>query len=208
MGSRLKTYALTATGTATLATAGIANADIITSSGGPVTVVLGANYVTLFTVAEVDFRAGQDGSAPSTNQFFAYVTLYGNSASMATVGAGATIGVGFDGTTSQFRAFVGYNGGVGTFSGYLAHGTSRLIGFAVSDGTDNFYGWIDYSLSPTETAYTFTINSWAYNDVANQGIIAGQNTAAGSSAVPGLGGLAALAIGAAGVRSRRQRTVA
>jgi MYXO-CTERM domain-containing protein len=45
-------------------------------------------------------------------------------------------------------------------------------------------------------------------DVANQGIIAGQNTAAGSSAVPGLGGLAALAIGAAGVRSRRQRTVA
>ena len=37
------------------------------------------------------------------------------------------------------------------------------------------------------------------------GIIAGQDTAAGSSAVPGLGGLAALAIG---VRSRRQRTVA
>ena len=32
--------------------------------------------------------------------------------------------------------------------------------------------------------------------------------AAGSTAVPGLGGLAALAIGAAGVRSRRQRTVA
>ena len=44
--------------------------------------------------------------------------------------------------------------------------------------------------------------------VDGQGIIAGQNTAAGSQAVPGLGGLAALAIGAAGVRSRRQRTVA
>lgn len=92
----------------------------------------------------------------------------------------------------------------------LDAGSNKLLAFRVEEGTDTFYGWIDYTLSFNDiySGYTFTVNAWAYNDVSGQGIIAGQNTAAGSQAVPGLGGLAALAIGAAGVRSRRQRTVA
>ena len=92
-------------------------------------------------------------------------------------------------------------------SSSLALGTN-LLGISIFIGDDAYYGWVDYSLSMFEGEYTFTINGWAYNDVSGEGIIAGQNTAAGSSTVPGLGGLAALAIGAAGVRSRRQRTVA
>ena len=97
-----------------------------------------------------------------------------------------------------------------TSSTTLGAGSNKLLAFRVEEGTDTFYGWIDYTLSFTDiySGYTFTVNAWAYNDVSGQGIIAGQNTAAGSQAVPGLGGLAALAIGAAGVRSRRQRTVA
>ena len=93
-------------------------------------------------------------------------------------------------------------------SDFLTLGSGEIVGFSLTDSGDNYYGWIAYDLSMSEGEYTFTVNGWAYNDVANEGIIAGQNQAAGSSAVPGLGGLAALAIGAAGVRSRRQRTVA
>ena len=90
----------------------------------------------------------------------------------------------------------------------LDFGSGEIVGFRIMDNGDYYYGWIAYDLSMSEGEYTFTVNGWAYNDVANEGIIAGENRAAGSSAVPGLGGLAALAIGAAGVRSRRQRTVA
>ena len=95
-------------------------------------------------------------------------------------------------------------------SGDLELGAGMIVGFAFTDssGGDTYYGWVAYDLSMSAGSYSFTVNGWAYNDVAGEGIIAGQNQAAGSSAVPGLGGLAALAIGAAGVRSRRQRTVA
>ena len=82
---------------------------------------------------------------------------------------------------------------------------------ALGTVANTFYGGVDLNLylsGITPGTFVFTVNSWAYNDVAGEGIITGQNTAAGSSAVPGLGGLAALAIGAAGVRSRRQPTVA
>ena len=77
---------------------------------------------------------------------------------------------------------------------------------ALGTGANTFYGGVDLNLylsGITPGTFVFTVNSWAYNDVAGEGIITGQNTAAGSSAVPGLGGLAALAIGDAGVRSRR-----
>ena len=93
-------------------------------------------------------------------------------------------------------------------NGNLDLGSGVIVGFRLSASALDFYGWINYDLSMSEGQYAFTVNGWAYNDVAGEGIIAGQYQAAGSSAAPGLGGLAALAIGAAGVRSRRQRTVA
>ena len=82
-----------------------------------------------------------------------------------------------------------------------------ILGVALSNEGSDHYAWVNYSLSWSGSEYTFTINSWAYNDVAGEGIIAGQAMAAGTP-VPGLGGLGVLAMGAAGVRSRRQRTVA
>ncbi len=125
------------------------------------------------------------------------------------VDAGASIGPGFTGTRSASQHMSFNNSAM--FSSTvknLVSGAGELVGFSVSSSGDTYYGWIEYDLSMSEGSFTFTVNSWAYNDVAGQGIIAGQNQAAGSSAVPGLGGLAALAIGAAGVRTRRQRTVA
>ena len=205
--SRLKTYALTATGTATLATAGIANADIITSSG-PVDITVNAGRTTLFTLAGVDVEAINIRNGYWSTTGYALASLGPGSPSsqiFTEVSSGYIIGSGFSGGSyvSQYMSFSGSAMSNSSSFG-LRLGTSVLIGIGISDGTDTFYGWVDYSLSMYQGEYTFTINSWAYNNVADEGIIAGQNTAAGS-AVPGLGGLAALAIGAAGVRSRRQR---
>lgn len=102
-------------------------------------------------------------------------------------------------------------GGTSTKISQLPTGTNQLAAFSILDGTDRYFGWIDYSLEASGSVsdpFNFAINSWAYNDVSGQGIIAGQDTAAsdgGGAAVPGLGGLAGLAIGAAGVRTRRRR---
>ena len=209
--SRLKTYALTATGTATLATAGIASAEIETSSGA--TNILANTPTTLFTVGGGIVKAfnWHTGSWSDSGYATAGFGTGGLSslASFATVNGGSSIGTGFSGATyASFSMFFANNAMTSSQSNGMSTGTSVLMGVSISDGTDTFYGWINYTLSMFEGDFTFTINRWAYNDVANEGIIAGQNQAAGSSAVPGLGGLAALAIGAAGVRSRRQRTVA
>jgi hypothetical protein len=57
------------------------------------------------------------------------------------------------------------------------------------------YGWVDLSFD--YEAGTLTVHRWAYEtDV---------NTAASTPVVPGPGGLFALALGAAGIRGRRQR---
>ena len=209
--SRLKMYARTASGAAALAAAGAANADIITSTG-PTTITKNAGSVTLFAVGGVAvkannlFRTYNGGSSGSASASFVV-----SSGSITNVNNSYQILPGFGGGTNSLVAYLSY-----TFpyepnisSNDLELGANKLVGVSIDTGGGNtYYGWIDYSLSVSTYEFIFTINSWAYNDVAGEGIIAGQNTAAGSNAVPGLGGLAALAIGAAGVRSRRQRTVA
>ena len=210
--SRLKTYALTATGAATLATAGIASADIQTSPGE-------TNIPT--NTPTVVFEPFDGGIVKAFNWKSGSWSEYGyatagfggggisTTAVFATVDGGASIGAGFSGPTyASFSMFFASSAMTNSSSNGMSTGTSVLMGVAISDGTDTYYGWMNYTLSMYQGEFTFTINSWAFNDVAGQGIIAGQNVAAGSNAVPGLGGLAALAMGAAGVRSRRQRTVA
>ena len=75
-----------------------------------------------------------------------------------------------------------------------------------SDGYEGNYGWLSfdgYADGPTNSYITIT--GWGWDDTGST-IAAGQT--AGSTAVPGLGGLAALAIGAGGLRGRRQRATA
>ena len=207
--SRLKNYALTAGGAAALAAAGMASADIRTSSGSTAIPVSDSSSLTLFTVGGVEVQASNDAAGSWAIGGTASATMNVDFGSLTKVNSGVTVGAGFTGVFTVYNRVTFSAGAVTSSSSKgLLTGSNHLIGLSLGLGGTIHYAWIEYSLSMFEGEYTFTVNRWAYNDVANEGIIAGQNQAAGSSAVPGLGGLAALAIGAAGVRSRRQRTVA
>ena len=74
------------------------------------------------------------------------------------------------------------------------------IGFSMttSSGTE-INGFVDYEYQVVDFGYELIMRSWAYN-------IDESVTMPGTTPVPGLGGLAALACGAAGVRRRRHRS--
>lgn len=109
------------------------------------------------------------------------------------------------------------------FAWSLAPGTGAAsvrgyLGFRIPDGASGyFYGWFDLMISrdgtghaggttgsttyqPVGTPSTFslTIHAWAYDDTG-AAILAGQ-----TSAVPGGAGLAAIVVGASGLRGRRR----
>lgn len=79
---------------------------------------------------------------------------------------------------------------------------NTYIGFAVeAEGLNGVpavnYGWLDLTVGLNESNELFlTVNRWAYESDINE---------AARIPVPGLGGLAALAFGAAGIRRRRER---
>ena len=215
MDSRLKTYALTAGSTAALAAAGSAAADIITSDG-PTSIIASStgSPQTLFSISSMDVIALNLGVGNWSTAGYGIAALGGvggTGFAVQSVTSGACIDSNLNSGKPKSKAvhvvnFQSGNTGTSKAKGGLESGTENLIAFnVVADSQKNYYGWINFSLTRVEDELTFTINSWAYNDVAGQGIIAGQNTAKGSAVVPGLGGLAGLAIGAAGVRTRRQR---
>jgi hypothetical protein len=87
--------------------------------------------------------------------------------------------------------------------GTLAEGATGYFGFRLpSSGNvnDKVYGWIE----ATVTAGTLQISRWAYETAVNTAIMTPAASGSGG-AVPGLGGLAALACGAAGMRRSRNR---
>ena len=85
-------------------------------------------------------------------------------------------------------------------------GESAYIGFQFKPDSTVLYGWADVTLTETEddTYGTFTVNRWAYDDTGAS-ILTGQTVAAPvpEPATYALG-LGALALGAAGLRRRRQ----
>ncbi|MCP4895056.1 MAG: hypothetical protein GY911_14750 [Actinomycetales bacterium] len=104
--------------------------------------------------------------------------------------------------TTQRGSYGSLADSYGNFAVGYGPAQSGYIGFTflADDGTGDVshYGYV----SITWDGVDLTLHGYAWENVGGEGIVAG------STAVPGLGGLAALAIGAAGVRSRRQRTVA
>ena len=208
--SRLTSYALTAAGVAALAAGGAANADIIASIGST-SVDVNAPDFTLFSFNGAEVKA-RNAWSHSNYTVHAKGRLHATNVNfqLASISDGITISniMSFNGS-SFYNWRYGVSGSIRTRINDLALASNKLVAFRMTNGGDSYYGWLDYSLAFVSLAngYTFTINDWAYNDVEGEGIIAGQNLAAGSNPVPGLGGLAALAIGAAGVRSRRQRNV-
>jgi len=75
--------------------------------------------------------------------------------------------------------------------------TEKYIGIRFADAGNTHYGWIQLDIEPD--ASSVTINGWAYNDVANGAITAGQET------VPEPATLAMLACGAAAMLVLRRR---
>ena len=87
------------------------------------------------------------------------------------------------------------------------------MGFAVQneDGGTYVAGWVqmafDFSAGNVANGSYVTIMDWAFNtgDVNTSITMPGSPPQGGSGAVPGVGGLAGLAMGAAGLRRKRQR---
>lgn len=213
---RLEKYAIVAG--AAFAAAGSAGADIITSTGAS-TVNDDATSL-LFSFKGVSVKAANN-TVPGTwdlraAAFFSdRTTSAGNLLLHQSAYSGSTIQSDWVNAGVSEQSFVQKESfkktGTKTVIQKIGPGTNQLATFSIVDGTDRYFGWIDYTLEANGSVsdpFNFVINSWAYNDVSGEGIIAGQNTAAsggGAAPVPGLGGLAAIAIGAAGLRNRRQR---
>ena len=91
--------------------------------------------------------------------------------------------------------------------------TGNYMGFAVQNEDTGTYvaGWVqmafDFSAGNVANGSYVTIMDWSFNtgDVNTSITMPGSPPQGGSGAVPGVGGLAALAMGAAGLRRKRQR---
>ena len=91
--------------------------------------------------------------------------------------------------------------------------TGNYMGFAVQNEDTGTYvaGWVqmafDFSAGNVANGSYVTIMDWSFNtgDVNTSITMPGSPPQGGSGAVPGVGGLAGLAMGAAGLRRKRQR---
>lgn len=87
----------------------------------------------------------------------------------------------------------------GGFIGVLAMGDTGYFGFRLPRANSTWtYGWIE----AYNNQGTLKISRWGYESVIGMGAA----TTGQSQAVPGMGGLAALACGAAGLRRSRKRS--
>lgn len=204
--TRLSNYTMTAGATTcltalnTMATAGIVADDnaVVLQAGDDVALFsIGGRQLNAFNYSTSDYLFDSAGFSASGNFYWKVGEVGGSVVDSGFV---------FTGSEELLRSYEPpFTGGRLLYGNHIIALAFEVAG---ASSASLYYGWIDYTLTRDNDEYTLTVNSWAYNDVAGEGIIAGQNTAAGSNAVPGLGGLAALAVGAAGVRSRRQRTLA
>jgi MYXO-CTERM domain-containing protein len=180
-----------------------------------------------FTIGEVYWDIDGNGvkdalirnfqSSISSNTYFSHKLMLGNGdfkikgdGKMQKLSAGAVIDAasGFTGIANKFFQSGSINPLVMT-GGFIS-GESALIGFRFSllSGGPSLYGWANVTATNGDGYGTFTINNWAYEDIAGASILAGQTVA---TAVPEpaayAAGLGALALGAAALRRRRQNRV-
>lgn len=214
--NRLRKYTMTVGTTIAAAAAGSAHAGIV-SSVSSVNVTIDTELLFNFgpggmAAQNVAKSSPWDSRSVRVGATNFDLTIY--FFNVNNVDAGTTISSAFINSSNKSSVAAhskSFQGNPKVDSNNIDAGANQLLAFGMAYGGESYFGWIDYTLDASGGAtdpYTFTINAWAYNDVADQGIIAGEARAAGSSggaAVPGLGGLAGLAIGAAGVRTRRQR---
>jgi len=126
------------------------------------------------------------------------------------LGSGAVVGTGMNFGTNYFefgnRSTGASQGSVAAITGYPVVMTSNsvrgFVGFRFDNGGNDNFGYFDVEWSRTGvgqgSTLTLTIHGWAYD---NSGAAI---TIGGATPIPGGTGLAALAIGAVGLRGRRR----
>ena len=219
--NRLKTY--TALAAAPCAALGGIAAETHAAPGQvPATAQLNNttwNSVNAFTAADIQFQAFVFSSSGSSNSggLQIYNPDRGKAGDMKfwSVETGSqTISFNATGFDKANNGWGGWNmsGTSGTSTSMVGTGPSGsgYLGFAVQNEDTGTYvaGWVNFtydrSLGNGANGNFFTINSWDFNTGDINTAIGMPGTAA-SAAVPGIGGLAGLAMGAAGLRRKRQR---
>lgn len=167
----------------------------------------------MFSFNDIDFNVGIDALKAKTNTSadldfrksiwwsfdgvgISEVKWFTGNAESRLVSADATGAVATQ--SSNFVLEGGTDNGLQVGYGFDLDG---YIGFSMttSSGTE-INGFVDYEYQVVDFGYELFMRSWAYN-------IDESVTMPGTTPVPGLGGLAALACGAAGVRRKRHRPV-
>ena len=216
--NRLKTYAALAA--APCAALGGIAVEAHAAPGGnvPVTAQLNNNSwnsANAFTAADIQFQAFVFNWTLSSSsgglQIFSgdrgaagEMKFWGVETGSQTISFNAT---GFDKSNDGFGGWK-KNGPNSTSMVGTGPSGSGYLGFAVQNENTGTYvaGWVNftYDRSLGANGSFFTINSWLFNTGDSTTSITMPGTAA-SGAVPGVGGLAGLAMGAAGLRRKRQR---
>ena len=222
----LKNYVTLAGAAAAAAASGSAQAAIVTSAAGWSHVMTasgtntfqqvsafgpGATLLNGNLVLSVTYTANAGGTQ---RRAFAYGVNLGTMRGAKRFAANDIIGnisqisggtrIGLSARSNTAAAFVANS--LGSWQAPTNGSLQGYIAFAISDGVSSYYfGYFDVTVSNngrtgTTSVYTLTINGWAYNSVAGQSITIGA-----PAAVPGGAGLAALAVGAAGLRGRRRK---
>ena len=217
--NRLKTYAALAAAPCA-ALGGIAAETHAAPGQVPATAQLNNsnfNSVDAFTAADIQFQAfafystanSQSGglqiAGPDRNKA-GNMKFWGVETGSQNISFNAT---GFDKSNDGFGGWKIAGANSTSMVGTGPSG-SGYLGFAVENENTDVYvaGWVNFtydrSLGRGANGNFFTINSWAFNTGDVTTSITMPGTAA-SGAVPGIGGLAGLAMGAAGLRRKRQR---
>lgn len=179
----------------------------VTSGTIASTAAAGVEIVTLQTSLTgpglIDIYVGLGQAWGFTSNYFRAKIQQGGSPSQLFLYAGSAAG---RGSSFVYGGLLGYSATVqtnanflsGGYAGRLDVGDVKYWGFRLPSDGQYRYGWIELK----NVSGVLTVDRWAYETSTNTAIA----TPAGSTpAVPGLGGLAALACGAAGVRRGRHR---
>ena len=178
-------------------------------------------YVNDFTAADLQFQAFVFDLSPGS--FSGGLQIAGSDRGQSSGPAGYMRFWSFDSASQVIswnaagsdRSNRGF-GGISASCSMMGTGdsaTGNYMGFAVQNEDTGTYvaGWVqmafDFSAGNVANGSYVTIMDWSFNtgDVNTSITMPGSPPQGGSGAVPGVGGLAALAMGAAGLRRKRQR---
>ncbi len=185
---------------------GLALPQIASSDPASMDINLTASFSAAFRINFFGTGAGDSQVFWAPNDNLSFINFFDTNspaiwvASM-TVDANALAGIASNSgtTTHEWRHATSSHAPRHFIQTNIFAGETGAFGIRFIDGSDYYYGWVEVS---EDANGIITVERWALQDTANTGA---QYLPSGGGAVPGLGGLAALAMGAGGVRRKRQR---